>query len=82
MAHVPPPKVAQLRVEAVPDNTTVYIDGRFIGTARILAKKAKRLPPGVKYITFKAPGYFPHDVRLDLPAGLTTLRMTLRPIPE
>jgi hypothetical protein len=35
----------------------------------------------VKYLTFKAPGYFPHDLRLPLPTGETTVRIKLRPIP-
>lgn len=82
MGQVPPPRVAHLRVEAVPADTTVYINGRYVASARVLAKKAKRLSPGVKYITFVAPGHFPHDVRLDLPSGETTLKMKLRPIPE
>jgi hypothetical protein len=39
------------------------------------------MSPGVKYLTFKAPDYFPHDVRVDLPAGETTIEMKLRKIP-
>lgn len=82
MQPPPPPKVAKLKVIAEPANTTVYINDRFVGTARILAKKAKRLKPGVKYITFKAPGHFPHDVRLKLEPGETKVKMKLRPIPQ
>jgi hypothetical protein len=47
----------------------------------VLAVQPKSLTPGVKYVTFKAPDYFPHDVRLELPAGETTVKMKLRPIP-
>jgi len=79
--HAPPPRMAKLKVIADPPDTTVYIDDRFIGSARVLSVKAKELKPGVKYITFKAPGYFPHDVRLELPAGETTLTMKLRQVP-
>lgn len=79
--RAPPPPVAKLMVKAVPDTTTVYINGQYAGSARVLAVKAKELKPGVTYITFKAPGHFPHDVRLRLPPGTTTIDMKLRPIP-
>ena len=78
---LPPPQTAQLRVVAEPASTTVYIDDLYIGSARVLATQPKALKPGVKYLTFKAPDYFPHDVRVDLPAGPTTITMKLRPIP-
>ena len=72
---------AKLRVVAVPDTTTVYVEDQFIGSARVLAVRPKSLRPGVKHITFKAPGHFPHDLRVDLPAGTTTIEMKLRKIP-
>lgn len=78
---VPPPRLAKLRVLAEPETTTVYVDDRYVGSARVLAAKPRSLSPGVKLVTFKAPGYFPHDVRLDLPSGVTTVRMKLRKIP-
>jgi hypothetical protein len=80
-SEMPAPQVAKLRILAEPDTTTVYIDDRYIGTARVLAARPKSLTPGVKFITFKAPDYFPHDVRVDLPAGTTTIEMKLRKIP-
>lgn len=76
-----PPSLAKLRVLAEPETTTVYVDDRYVGSARVLAAKPRALSPGFKLITFKAPGYFPHDVRLELPSGVTTLRMKLRKIP-
>ena len=79
--HMPPPPVARLRVVAEPDTTSVYIDDQYVGRARVLAQHPKELRPGVKYITFTAADYFPHDVRVKLPAGDTTIRMKLRPIP-
>jgi len=80
--HAPgPPPLAKLRVLAEPETTTVYIDDRYVGSARVLAAKPRSLSPGYKLVTFKAPGYFPHDVRLQLPSGVTTLRMKLRKIP-
>jgi hypothetical protein len=80
-SEMPRPQVANLRVVAQPDTTTVYIDDVYVGSARVLAKQPKALKPGVKFITFKAPDYFPHDVRIDLPEGTTTIEMKLRPIP-
>jgi len=77
----PPARPAYLRVLAVPDSATVYESDHFLGTARLLAKEPKALRPGVKYLTFKAPGYFPHDLRLDLPAGETRVKITLRAVP-
>src|SRR3972149_9214900 len=79
--QAPPPQTAKLRVIAVPDSTTVYVNDRYIGSAKVLASQPRSLVPGVKYVTFKAPGHFPHDVRLELPSGLTTVEIKLRPIP-
>jgi len=81
MRPPPPPSLAKLRVLAEPETTTVYIDDRYVGSARVLAAKPRSLSPGYKLVTFKAPGYFPHDVRLQLPSGVTTVRMKLRKIP-
>src|SRR4051812_40740908 len=61
-SEMPAPQVAKLRVVAEPDTTTVYIDDRYIGTARVLAARPATITPGVKFITFKAPDHFPHDV--------------------
>ena len=74
-------KMAYLKVVAEPPATTVYVGDHFIGTARILAKQPKALPPGVKYLTFKAHGYFPHDLKLKLPEGDTTVKIKLRAVP-
>jgi hypothetical protein len=74
-------RMAYLKVLAEPATTTVYISDRFIGTARLLQKQPKALTPGVKYVTFKAPGYFPHDLRIELPSGETLVRVKLRPVP-
>ena len=73
---------AKLRVVAVPATTTVYVDDQFVGSARVLSVRPKTLQPGIKHITFKAPKHFPHDVRVDLPEGTTTIEMKLRPIPQ
>jgi hypothetical protein len=77
----PPPRMASLRIKAEPANTSVYVDDRFVGTARVLAVKPKAMKPGVRFITFEAPGYFPHDLRLDLAPGTTEIEIKLRPVP-
>lgn len=75
------PKVARLKVIAEPEDARVYANGQYLGAARVLEKRPKELRPGVRYITVKAPGYFPHDIRVDLPPGTSTLEIELRPIP-
>jgi len=77
----PPPQAAELAVVAEPENATVYVNERFAGTAQVLADRPEVLSPGVHFVTIRAPGYFPHDLRLELPPGRTTVRIRLRPIP-
>lgn len=72
---------AELRVLADPASAVVQVNERFVGAARVLEKQPARLTPGAKRVTVEAPGYFPHDLELDLPAGTTTLNIKLRPIP-
>lgn len=79
--HTPPPPVALLRVVAEPDMASVYVNDEYVGRARVLAQHPKQLTPGMKTITFTAPGHFPHDVRVKLLGGETTIRMKLRPVP-
>lgn len=74
-------RLAYLKVIAEPRQTTVYQNDRFLGSAHLLQKQPKALPPGTKYLTFKAPGYFPHDLQIKLPVGETTVKVKLRPIP-
>jgi hypothetical protein len=79
---VPPEaRMAYLKVVAEPKQTTVYSNDRFLGSAHLLQKQPKALPPGTKYLTFKAPGYFPHDLQIKLPVGETTVKVKLRQIP-
>jgi hypothetical protein len=72
---------AELRVIAVPDSAIVEVNERFAGAARVLDKHPLRLKPGKKRVTIAAPGYFPHDLELDLPVGVTKLAIKLRPVP-
>jgi hypothetical protein len=78
---MPATSVAKLKVIANPTTTSVYINDTFVGTSRVLALKPVGMKPGVKFITFTADGYFPHDLRVDLPAGTTSISINLRPIP-
>jgi hypothetical protein len=77
----PQPATARLRVLVHPEDARVYVDERFAGSARLLSRRPLVLRPGPRTVTVTAPGHFPHDLALDLPPGLTTLRVTLRPVP-
>jgi len=52
-----------------------------VGAARVLQKQPAALTPGKHRITIEAPNYFPHDLELDLPVGVTSLEIKLRPVP-
>lgn len=80
-ASQPAREQAQLRIVAEPATASVYVDDRFIATARRIARRPEPLRTGVHHVTVSAPGHFPHDLELDLPAGLTTVEVSLRPIP-
>ena len=72
---------AKLRVVSEPNDASVYVDGHYFGRAKVLAVEPKALVPGVHLMTVTADQHFPHDLELDLPPGLTTVDITLRPIP-
>jgi hypothetical protein len=73
---------AQLRTVVEPPEAAVQVDERFVGAARVLDKRPARLPEGKHRVTIEAPGYFPHDLEVALPAGVTTLEVKLRAIPR
>ena len=73
---------AELRVVAQPEGAVVQVNEQFVGSARVLAKRPARFTPGKKRVTVEAPGYFPHDVEVDLAKGVTTIDIKLRPIPK
>lgn len=75
------PEPARVRFIVEPETARVYNEDRFVGAARVLARRPEAFRPGVRHFTITADGYFPHDVELDLPSGLTTVRLRLRPIP-
>ena len=72
---------ATLRVVAHPPSAHVYANERFIGTARVLAVRPRELQAGRYRITIQAPGYFPHDVEVELQSGRTTIEIRLREVP-
>jgi hypothetical protein len=72
---------ASLRVVAVPAHATVQVDERFVGAARVLEKQPALLERGKRRVTIEAPGYFPHDLEVELVPGVTTVEIQLRPVP-
>ena len=75
------PEPARLKVIATPADASVYIDGHYFGRATVLSQEPKALAPGVHLMTVTADDHFPHDMELDLPPGVTTLTIELRPVP-
>jgi hypothetical protein len=73
---------AQLRVVSEPAKVSVYMDGKFVATSTRTRQVPLMLEPSTHWWTFWAAGYFPHDLKLTLPAGLTTVQVKLRPIPR
>jgi hypothetical protein len=73
---------ASLRVVADPPEATVYVNEQFVGSAKVLDVRPKALSEGEHRVTVRAPGYFPHDLVVDLVPGVTTVRIALRPVPE
>lgn len=76
------PEAARLQIIAEPETATVYIDGHFVGSARVIAAEPEALPPGLHLVTVQADDHFPHDLELELPEGTTTVRVKLRPRPK
>ena len=75
------PTPTKLQVIAEPEDARVYVDERFVATGRVLAQRPRELRTGEHRVSIQAPGYFPHDVEVDLPPGTTTIEIRLRPIP-
>ena len=72
---------APRRSSRAPPNASVYIDGHYFGRATVLSEEPKTLVPGIHLMTVQAEDHFPHDMELDLPAGVTTITIELRPMP-
>ena len=75
------PEPARLKIIATPPNASVYVDGHYFGRATVLSQEPKALVPGVHLMTVQADDHFPHDMELELPRGLTTITVKLRPVP-
>jgi hypothetical protein len=75
------PEPARLKIIATPPNASVYVDGHYFGRATVLSQEPKALVPGVHLMTVQAEDHFPHDMELELPKGLTTITIELRPVP-
>ena len=78
----PKPSVATLYVHLQPAKATIYINEKYMGTGRVLHRKPAMLVPGRYLLTASSPGYFPEDREVELPDGVTTLQIELRPIPQ
>ncbi|MET0341871.1 MAG: PEGA domain-containing protein [Polyangiales bacterium] len=77
-----PTKAPLLRVVAVPDTASVQVDERFVAAAKVLAMRPAPLRAGKHRVTIEAPGYFPHDLEVELQPGVTTVEITLRAVPR
>lgn len=75
------PEPARLQIITTPPNASIYIDGHYFGRATVLAQEPKALAPGMHLMTVQAEDHFPHDIELELPRGVTTITISLRPIP-
>lgn len=72
---------ARLRMIIEPMSARVFVDDRFRATGRVMAIRPLELAPGMHVLTIEADGYFPHDLRVDLPEGETRIEVELRRIP-
>lgn len=80
-ARQAPREPAEVRFILDPPTARVYAEDQFVGAGRVLARRNERFRPGMRHFTVTADGYFPHDLEVDLPSGLTTIRLRLRPVP-
>jgi hypothetical protein len=76
-----PEQRAAVRFVIEPESARVYSDERFIGSARVLAVRPAEFRTGRRRFTITADGFFPHDFEVDLPPGMTTIEVRLRPVP-
>ncbi|MEM7448144.1 MAG: PEGA domain-containing protein [Myxococcota bacterium] len=72
---------ASLRVVTEPPEARVYINGQFVGQGHVLEAQPAELRVGESFMTVQSPGYFPHDLRLELVPGVTKVEVRLRPVP-
>ena len=75
------PKTALLRTVVEPPSAIVQVDEQFAGAARVLDTRPSAQLPGKHRVTVEAPGYFPHDLDVELAVGVTTVQVKLRKVP-
>ncbi len=76
------PTPARIQIIVEPDTARVSIDGHRARRAAIYDARPAEVRPGPHRISVEAPGYFPHDVEVEAVPGTTTVRLSLREIPE
>lgn len=72
---------AYLQMQIEPEHARVEIDERPSVSARLIREEPVELSVGKHVVTIRAEGYFPHDLLLDLPSGLTKVEVKLRELP-
>ncbi|MDP9001065.1 MAG: PEGA domain-containing protein [Myxococcota bacterium] len=83
-AKAPVQPTVSLRIRGAPLNATVIVDEEALGSLEFVAAHGVALPPGVHYVTVKAPGYFPWDREVDAKPGASAiaLEVALTKVPD
>jgi hypothetical protein len=78
------PQTTSLRVKGAPNDATVTIDDRYLGTFAYVASKGVALPPGKHRITVEKTGFFPWDRLVEAHEGdpPVHLDVTLTKVPD
>jgi hypothetical protein len=73
-----------LRLRGGPPDAMVIVDDEPLGSLEFVAAHGVALPPGVHFVTVKAPGYFPWDREVDAKPGspAVALEVALTPLPD
>lgn len=72
------PSQCVLLFTAKPSGASIYVDEKFVSTARHPIEVAC----GMRRISVTASGYFPHDFTLPVKPGHTKIRVSLRLVPK
>jgi hypothetical protein len=73
---------AYLSLAIEPPETTVRLDDRVLGSARVLAGRWVAVPHGVHRLSLTAPGFDRYDEEIDLAPGRHARRLDLVAAPE
>jgi hypothetical protein len=73
-----------LRLRGARHDALVTIDEQYVGKFAMVARRGVALPPGRHRVSVERPGYFPHDVIVDVSPGQAPIvvQVNLEPIPE